>query len=75
MPVKKKAAYYSMMFKRRGMAVIFNHEKFDNRSLKQRNGTNVDCQNLRCTLTDLGFEVTAHNNLKCKEITKIIQQG
>lgn len=57
------------------MAVIFNHEKFDNRSLKQRNGTNVDCQNLRCTLTDLGFEVTAHNNLKCKEITKIIQQG
>jgi caspase-like apoptosis-related cysteine protease len=75
MPVDRNSAYYNMTHKRRGLAVIFNHEHFDIHSLKPRNGTNVDCENLKCTLTDLGFEVTVHNNLITKNVTKIVQQG
>jgi hypothetical protein len=57
------------------MAVIFNHEYFDIRTLKQRDGTNVDRENLKHSLVDLGFQVTVHDNLKSKEITKIVEQG
>jgi caspase-like apoptosis-related cysteine protease len=75
MPVERNSAYYNMSHKRRGVAIIFNHEYFDIHSLKQRNGTNVDCENLKHSLIDLGFEVTAHNNLSSKDITKIVKQG
>jgi caspase-like apoptosis-related cysteine protease len=75
MPVERNSAYYNMNHKRRGMAIIFNHEHFDVNSLKQRNGTNADCENLKHVLIDLGFEVTAHNNLRTKDITKIVKQG
>jgi hypothetical protein len=57
------------------MAIIFNHEYFDIHSLKQRHGTNVDRENLKHNLIDLGFEVTVHNNLTTKDITKIVEQG
>lgn len=57
------------------MAIIFNHESFDTRTLKRRSGTNVDRDKLKYTLIDLGFEVTVYDNLIFKEIAKNIQQG
>lgn len=57
------------------MAIIFNHECFDNQSLKRRNGTNVDRDNLKRALQDLGFEVEVYDNLKSKDIIKILDQG
>jgi len=57
------------------MAIVFNHEYFDIQSLKRRNGTNVDRDNLKRTMKDLGFEVEVHDNLKSKDITKILDQG
>jgi hypothetical protein len=57
------------------MAIIFNHEYFDIQSLKLRNGTNVDRDNLKRTMQDLGFQVEVHNNLKSKDITKVLDQG
>jgi caspase-like apoptosis-related cysteine protease len=64
-----------MNHKRRGMAIIFNHEFFDIHSLKHRNGTNVDRDNLKLALMDLGFEVMVHDNLRSKDILKIVEQG
>ena len=57
------------------MAIIFNHEDFDIRSLKPRNGTNVDRDNLKHAMKDLGFEVAVHDNLTKKEIMTILGQG
>ena len=75
MSVDRNSAYYNMNHKMRGMAIIFNHEYFDIRSLKRRNGTNVDCNNLEHTLKNLGFQVDVYDNLKSKDITKIVNQG
>ena len=43
--------------------------------LKQRNGTNTDCENLKNTLTKLGFEVAIHNDLKFKEIEALLEEA
>jgi hypothetical protein len=57
------------------MAIIFNHECFDIPTLKRRNGTNVDRDNLERTLRDLDFQVEVYDNLNIKDITKILDQG
>lgn len=75
MPVDRNSAYYNMNHKKRGMAIIFNHEYFEIHSLKQRNGTNVDRDNLKHTLSGLGFQVTVYDNLNSKEIKKIVEKG
>jgi caspase-like apoptosis-related cysteine protease len=64
-----------MNHKRRGTAIIFNHEYFDTRSLKPRNGTNADRDNLEHAMRDLGFQVVVYNNLGGKDIIKIVDQG
>jgi caspase-like apoptosis-related cysteine protease len=75
MSVDRNSAYYNMNHKRRGMAIIFNNEYFDNHSLKRRNGTNVDRDNLESTMQHLGFKVAVHDNLGSKDIMKIVDQG
>jgi len=75
MSVDRNSAYYKMSHKRRGMAIIFNHESFDIQSLKCRNGTNVDRDNLKLAMKDLGFEVAVHDNLTSRDIMKILDQG
>jgi hypothetical protein len=57
------------------MAIIFNHEYFDNHLLKRRNGTNVDRDNLERTMQDLGFQVAVHDNLGTKDVMKIVDRG
>ncbi|XP_059054220.1 caspase-1-like [Achroia grisella] len=68
MPVNRNAPYYKMDHKRRGVAIIFNHEFFDVHSLKPRTGTNVDSDNLARVLKGLGFRVTIFNNLRFHEL-------
>jgi caspase-like apoptosis-related cysteine protease len=75
MPVDRNSAYYNMNHKRKGMAIIFNHEYFDYGWPERRDGTNVDRDKLKLTLMDLGFQVIVHDNMKRKDIFKIVEQG
>jgi len=70
MPVEKYAEEYKMDHKRRGKAVIFNHEFFN--YLPHRQGSEVDVRSLRRTYEALGFEVIIHSNFKYAEIEKAI---
>lgn len=68
MPVSRYASEYNMSHKKRGMAIILNHEHFEIPSLKARAGTNVDCSNLHNSLTLLHFNVRVRKDLSHKEI-------
>ncbi|XP_039277581.1 caspase-1 isoform X2 [Nilaparvata lugens] len=71
-PVAKESLFYNMNHKSRGLAIIFNHEKFDSDSLKQRNGTNVDADNLKNTLTRLGFSVAVFKDYLCHQVENVL---
>ncbi|XP_077296973.1 death related ICE-like caspase [Arctopsyche grandis] len=62
-PAMRCAMHYNMRHPKRGMALIFNHETFASPALKQRLGTNVDCDALDKTLRSLGFAVTVKRDL------------
>ncbi|XP_075705850.1 caspase-6 isoform X1 [Rhinoderma darwinii] len=63
------AAEYNMKNRRRGLALIFNHDWFFwQLTLPERRGTNADRDNLYKRLTDLGFEVKSYDTLKAMEI-------
>jgi ketopantoate reductase len=64
-----------MSRERRGMAIIFSHEKFDDLSLKPRVGTKEDRDNLARTMGGLGFEVAVHDDLTYQELMKIVDEG
>jgi len=69
----KDAWYYNMNHKYRGKAIIFNHQNFQIRDLKARNGTGVDCFNLESSLKKLGFEVTPYVDLTLDELDKKVE--
>ncbi|XP_053317467.1 caspase-6 isoform X2 [Spea bombifrons] len=70
------AAEYKMNHKRRGLALIFNHEWFFWKlTMPERRGTNADRDNLQRRLLDLGFEVRIHNDLKEDEVIKKISEA
>jgi len=58
--------YYKMDHKKRGYAVIFGHQYFDDPNLPQLVGTEVDCEKLEEALHYLGFTVSVK-----KDLTKI----
>ena len=65
---------YNMNHSKRGIAVIFNYEKFDKHlGLSARNGTDVDQDNLLMTLQQLDFEVKVYKDLPYKEIENILE--
>uniref|UniRef100_A0A8C5U2M9 Caspase-6 n=1 Tax=Malurus cyaneus samueli TaxID=2593467 RepID=A0A8C5U2M9_9PASS len=65
-----------MSHPRRGVALIFNHELFNWRlTLPHRNGTMADRDNLKHSLTDLGFEVRPFDNLKADEVLQKIHEA
>jgi caspase-like apoptosis-related cysteine protease len=70
MPVERDAEEYNMTHKRRGKAVIFNHDTFS--SVPSRAGSQLDVQNLEISYKALGFEVTTYSNLSHTEITKVV---
>ncbi|XP_060103366.1 caspase-6 [Heteronotia binoei] len=63
------AAEYKMNHKRRGLALIFNHEHFFwHLMLPDRRGTVADRENLKRSLIELGFEVKCFDDLKAEDV-------
>ncbi|KAM8843350.1 caspase-6-like [Synchiropus picturatus] len=63
------AEEYRMNKKRRGLALIFNQERFFWRlGMPDRHGTNADRYNLEKRLLDLKFEVKVYENYKQVEV-------
>ncbi|XP_053885118.1 group XIIA secretory phospholipase A2 isoform X1 [Malaclemys terrapin pileata] len=70
------AAQYKMNHKRRGVALIFNHEQFYwHLTLPDRRGTLADRDNLKRSLTELGFEVRCFDDLKAEEVIRNIYEA
>jgi hypothetical protein len=70
--------YYSMKKTERGLAIIFNHEFFDDidgDSAEPRSGTMSDVKRLCCTFSDLGFKIDLQENRTYNEIMDHISQG
>ncbi|XP_004612811.2 caspase-6-like [Sorex araneus] len=60
---------YKMNHTKRGVALIFNHERFYwYLGLPDRRGTCVDRDNLCRRFRELGFEVKCYDNLKAEEV-------
>ncbi|KAI2645748.1 Caspase-6 [Labeo rohita] len=67
---------YKMNHKKRGMALIFNHDHFYwQLRLNIRSGTEADKQNLVGRFQELGFEVKTYNDYKREEILSIIREA
>ncbi|XP_026061548.1 caspase-6 [Carassius auratus] len=67
---------YRMDHKKRGMALIFNHERFDWKiMMSNRSGTEADKHNLVRRFQDLGFEVKAYDNYKRDEVMSIVTEA
>ena len=65
---------YNMNHDRRGKAIIFNHTKFEDSSLSEREGTKVDKTRLSRTLEEaLKFEVEIYEDLRISEMKKILK--
>ncbi|NXU62093.1 CASP6 protein, partial [Horornis vulcanius] len=70
------AEEYKMNHQRRGVALIFNHEHFFWRlMLLDRRGTMADRNNLKRSLTDLGFEVRLFDDLKAEDMLQKIDEA
>lgn len=65
--------YYKMDHKKRGMALIFNHEFFECNS--PRKGTNADRDNLQKTLESLDFDVRIFENEMICDIKGILEES
>ncbi|NXN33348.1 CASP6 protein, partial [Nycticryphes semicollaris] len=66
---------YKMNHQRRGVALIFNHEHFFwQLKLPDRRGTLADRNNLKRSLTDLGFEVRDFDDLKAEDVLQQINE-
>ncbi|XP_075888334.1 caspase-6-like [Nelusetta ayraudi] len=70
------AREYKMDYKQRGLALIFNQEKFHwDRPLKQRSGSTADRKNLVQRLTELNFEVKFYDNSKQADVQDILNKA
>lgn len=72
--VGKNDYFYNMAHKKRGLAIIFNHQTFIVPYLKDRMGTNVDCEQLKMCLKKLDFEVHVYNDLGVKDILDKVEK-
>lgn len=64
---------YNMYHKKRGLALIFNHEEFVNQ--RRRRGTNIDRDRLRKTLKALDFKVKTYENHTKFEVLNVLQKS
>ncbi|KAK5865603.1 hypothetical protein PBY51_019862 [Eleginops maclovinus] len=70
------AEEYKMYNKKRGLALIFNQERFYwHLALPERHGTNADRYNLERRLNDLNFEVRAYDNYKQVDVYDKISEA
>lgn len=65
--------YYNMDHKKRGLALVFNHGKFDANT--PRKGTEIDRDRLEKTLQILDFDVQIHDDKTISEIRSILEDG
>lgn len=68
----RDAEEYNMCHPRRGVALIFNHQKFD--GMPSRSGTVRDCENLSFQLRNLGFEIRVYNDLAYTELSAMLRK-
>lgn len=70
------AEEYKMGNKRRGVALIFNQERFYwQLRLNNRHGTNADRANLEKRLLDLNFEVRSYDDYKLADVVDKIRKA
>lgn len=69
------ADYYNDSHKHRGVALIFNHEYFDDKTYKPREGTQKDEAYLQYVLNELEFDVRIYRDLKYGEIFDVLRKG
>jgi hypothetical protein len=69
----RDAEEYNMCHPRRGVALIFNHQKFDR--LPFRSGAIKDCENLSIQLKNLGFDVQVHKDLTYMELSAVLRDS
>lgn len=70
------AEEYKMNNKRRGLALIFNQERFFWRlGMSDRHGTNADRYNLEKRLRELNFDVRVYENYKQVEVWEKISEA
>nr|CDJ96108.1 Caspase Recruitment and Peptidase C14 domain containing protein [Haemonchus contortus] len=55
----------------KGLCLIFNNENFI--SMPRRQGTDIDCRNLKSLFHQLGYRVIIENDLSCKEMLSRIR--
>ena len=67
----KDAEEYNMRHPRRGVAIIFNHRKFDR--MDSRSGSDKDCVNVSVQLKGLGFEVRPYDDLTYGELVQVLK--
>lgn len=67
---------YEMNNKKRGFALIFNHENFNvqGETVKKRNATDIDCETLKSSLEGLGFVVSVFKDLIFLKIYQKLQK-
>lgn len=70
-----KDLYYDISHTKRGVAIIFNHEKFNGNGKEDRVGTKKDGDDLKAVLQGLQFDVRDYMDLKLEEIRNIIVEG
>ncbi|RVE76102.1 hypothetical protein OJAV_G00005760 [Oryzias javanicus] len=76
LPDLNPAEEYKMNRGRRGLALIFNHERFYWRlGLNDRSGTNADRYNLEKRLQDLSFDVRSYDNAKQTDVLDRIHEA
>lgn len=71
MVTEPHAEEYFMNHKRRGKAIILNHEKFDKED--PREGTQIDVDRLKEVLSTLKFEVEEHKDLDFFDIINLVR--
>jgi len=74
MTVGWDASEYNMQHRRRGHAVIFNHDTFETDHYAPREGSKIDVKNLCESFRSLQFDVTVHDNLEYSEIKQTISK-
>jgi hypothetical protein len=72
-PCDRDAEEYNMRHPRRGVALIFNQQKFER--MAPREGSAQDCKNLCVQLKSLGFETRVHEDPTYAELSAVLEES
>lgn len=71
----RHAIQYNMTHKHRGLALIFNHEHFNDANIPRRIGSSADCCLLQQSLAHMQFQVKTYNDCSLKELRHHIKRA